>query len=38
MTATRPSALISATFVLAAAIIVAIAVTPILGIASQVLA
>ncbi len=38
MTATRPSFLISATFVLAAAVIVAIAVSPILGVASRVLA
>jgi hypothetical protein len=38
MTATRPSFLISASFILAAALIVAIAVSPILGIASQVLA
>jgi hypothetical protein len=38
MTASRPSFLISVTFVLAAALIVAIAVSPILSIASQVLA
>ena len=38
MTATRPSFLISATFVLAAALIVAIAVSPILHVASRVLA
>ena len=38
MTATRPSLLISASFLLAAALIVAIAVFPILGVASQVLA
>lgn len=38
MTATRPSLLISATFVLAAALIVAIAVSPVLGLATQVIA
>lgn len=38
MSATRPSFLMSATFVLAAALIVAIAASPILGIASRVLA
>jgi hypothetical protein len=38
MTATRPSSLISAAFVLAAVVIVAIAASPLLGIASQVLA
>jgi hypothetical protein len=37
MTATRPSFLMSATFVLAAAFIFAIAANPILNIASQVL-
>ena len=38
MTATRPSMLISATFVLAAALIVAIAISPVLGLATQVIA
>ena len=38
MTATRPSFLISATFVLAAALVVAIAVSPVLGLATQVIA
>lgn len=38
MVATRPSFLISAAFVLAAAFIFAIAASPLLGIASQVLA
>ena len=38
MTATRPSSLISAAFVLAAVVIVAIAASPLLGLASQVLA
>lgn len=37
MTANRPSFLMSASFVLAAILIVGIAVSPILGIASQVL-
>jgi hypothetical protein len=37
MTATRPSFLMSATFVLAAALIFAIAAHPILSVASQVL-
>ena len=38
MTATRPSMLISATFLLAAALLVALAVCPVLGLATQVLA
>lgn len=38
MTATRPSLLISASFLIAAALLVAIAVSPILGVAVQVLA
>ena len=38
MTASRPSMLISATFVLAAALIVAIAISPVLGLATQVIA
>jgi hypothetical protein len=38
MTATRPSSLISAAFVLAAILVVAIAVSPLLGVASQVIA
>lgn len=38
MTASRPSFLMSATFVLAATLIFAIAVSPILSVASQVLA
>ena len=37
MTASRPSALISAAFVLAATLLVAIAVSPVLGLATQVI-
>ena len=38
MTASRPSLLISATFVLIAALIVAVAISPVLGLATQVIA